>query len=188
MAGGRPPRADKPQPLKRGLPRAGPGQAAQLGDPLARLVVPQTLARPVVELVGDPVELGLAQPSQLGALGEVLAQQPVGAPRLCELDETPSSGLSPDGLGIGLWRDHNRRLSRGRGTRLLLAWQSARAVAALVTNPFEEDAARRPGRRLPLYASPAPSRGAYERLRTAAGSGCLQALSGLRRLGLLVPR
>jgi len=36
--------------------------------------------------------------------------------------------------------------TRGRGTqpRLLLAWRSARAVAALVTIPFEQGAARRP--------------------------------------------
>jgi hypothetical protein len=45
--------------------------------------------------------------------------------------------------------------------------------------PFENGAARRPSRRLPLYASSAPSRRA---LADRVGFGCVQALSDLGRL------
>jgi hypothetical protein len=43
------------------------------------------------------------------------------------------SGLGPDVVGAGLWRDHNRRLPRGRGTRLLLAWQTHSAIDGNLT-------------------------------------------------------
>ena len=35
-------------------------------------------ARPIVQAVGDGVEFVLAEQAQIGALGKVLAQQPVG--------------------------------------------------------------------------------------------------------------
>ena len=53
-------------------------QLEQLRDPLRGLVEPESFAWPVVELVRDRVELLLGVDAQVGALGEVLAQQPVG--------------------------------------------------------------------------------------------------------------
>ena len=58
-------------------PRAGAAQATQLSDAFAWLVEPQALARAVVELVSDTIEVRLGKLAQIGALGEVLAQQPV---------------------------------------------------------------------------------------------------------------
>src|SRR6202022_4632410 len=59
-------------------PRAGAGEPAQLSEAFAGLVEPQALAGSVVELVSDAIEVSLGQLAQIGALGEVLAQQPVG--------------------------------------------------------------------------------------------------------------
>jgi len=79
---------------------------------------------------------------------------------------------------------HRSLVGSVRGGRLP-SWRSARAVAALVTIPFEQGAPQRPGRQLALRASPAQSPRACERLRTAAGSGRSQALSGLGQVGCL---
>jgi hypothetical protein len=50
----------------------------QLGELLGRVGEGEALARPDVEFVGGGVELGSGDGEEVGALGEVLAQQPVG--------------------------------------------------------------------------------------------------------------
>lgn len=47
-------------------------------DALDRLVEAQSLARPVVELIGHRVQEGLVVDGDVGALGEVLAQKAIG--------------------------------------------------------------------------------------------------------------
>ncbi len=49
----------------------------ELSELLAGGAVAEALAGPVVELVGDGLELGGGVDGQVGALGEVLAEQPV---------------------------------------------------------------------------------------------------------------
>src|SRR5450755_3889271 len=76
------PHAGSLQPRKRGTgwrsPRAAATQPAQLGDASAGLAEPQTLAGAVVELVSHAIEIDVGQRAEIGALGKVLAQQPVG--------------------------------------------------------------------------------------------------------------
>jgi len=50
----------------------------QLGELLGRVGEVEALAWPVVEFVGDGVQLGFGNGREVGALGPVLAQQPVG--------------------------------------------------------------------------------------------------------------
>src|SRR5215218_8117017 len=50
----------------------------QLGELLGRVGEVEALAGAVVEFVGDGVELGFADGAEVGALGEVLAQQAIG--------------------------------------------------------------------------------------------------------------
>jgi hypothetical protein len=50
----------------------------QLGELLGRVGEGEALARPDVEFLGGGVELGSGDGEEVGALGEVLAQQPVG--------------------------------------------------------------------------------------------------------------
>jgi hypothetical protein len=64
-----------------------------------------------------------------------------------------------------------RTSSPPRSARRLLAWRSARPVAALLTIPFGGRAARRPSSPLMLCAPPAPSPSARERLRAAPDPG-----------------
>jgi hypothetical protein len=53
----------------------------QLGELLGRVGKGEALAWVVVEFVGDGVELRLADGAEVGALGEVLPEQAVGAPQ-----------------------------------------------------------------------------------------------------------
>jgi len=50
----------------------------QLGELLGRVSEGEALAGAVVELVGDGVELSFGDRAEVDALGEVLAQEPVG--------------------------------------------------------------------------------------------------------------
>ena len=49
-----------------------------LGEPLGWGLIEQGLSGPFVELTGDGAELGLALQGQVGSVGKILAQQPVG--------------------------------------------------------------------------------------------------------------
>jgi hypothetical protein len=58
----------------RGAPVGAAGSGGQqVGDLLDGLAEPESLARPVIELVGDGLEMRAVVDGQVGALGEVLA-------------------------------------------------------------------------------------------------------------------
>src|SRR5215216_5690668 len=67
-----------------GSARAGSGGQKQVGDLLDRFAESQPFAGPVVELGGDPIQLGLIVHGEVAALRKILPQQPVGRSYVCQ--------------------------------------------------------------------------------------------------------
>ncbi len=64
----------------------------ELSELLGRLGEGEALAGPVVELIGDGVELGLGDRAEVGALREVVPEQPVGRSYVCQVVAGSSLG------------------------------------------------------------------------------------------------
>src|SRR5215210_2937624 len=113
----------------------------QLGELLDRLGEGEPLAWPVVEFVGDGVELGFADRAEVGALGEVLAQEAVGVlvgaalpGRVRIAEEHLDAGVDADLLPVA----HlgalvpGQRAAQRLGQRLHLGGERRRDVLGLV--------------------------------------------------------